>query len=56
MGYFTESIYEKMMTGRPDPTDNPVRRSRREMMMEYQNYMERAGSPKCGPDVVKNKM
>lgn len=56
MGYFTDSIFERMMTARPDASDNPVRRSRREMMMEYQNHRERAGSRNCGSVIVKEKM
>lgn len=56
MGYFTDSIYEKMMTSRPDRSNSPVRRSRREMMMEYQNHRECLGSRNCGSDIEKEKM
>lgn len=35
MGYFTESVYERMMTSRPNASSQVVKRNRHEMLEEY---------------------
>ena len=36
MAYFTENLFERMMVARPDASDRPRKRGRREMLKEYE--------------------